>query len=127
MSYTNRYPVTLCFTGTAESFEEFLNEIANTGEDEFVFNVRYLTVRNESEEGPPKGIDFDQAVRESARENASGDDTEGDDLGGDTATTDSRIVLGAESIEACVVVEAVRFAAVDAGEDESGSEEDGDS
>jgi hypothetical protein len=116
--FTTRYAVTVCFTGTSESLEQFLNRIANTSKEAFVYNVRYLTVKNQSEEGPPKGIPFDQSIRENATGGEPADaGAEPGGVGESTVSNDSRIVLGSEEIKVCVVIDAVRFADLPADQD----------
>lgn len=119
--YIRRYPVRICVKGRPETLETFMNGIANAPKEEFFFNVQYLTINNEKDEGPEKGIEFEAGVRNSeGLENESENDADLDPSAIENAAgvVDSRVVLGNEKIEACFVIEAIRVEPVPTAEAE---------
>jgi len=49
----HKYPVRMRFRSTNNAFQSFINEIAN--DEEYFYIVRVLKVKNDTQEGPPKG------------------------------------------------------------------------
>ena len=82
--------------------------------EEFFFNTRYITIENETDEGPQKGIEFEVGIRESEGLETETDDEQPSGFGDGEESegggvVDSRVVLGNEKIEACMVIEAIRI------------------
>jgi len=110
--YVHRYPVRICLKGRPETLETFINRISNAPKEEFFFNTRYITIENETDEGPQKGIEFEVGIRSSEGLETESDDEQsglGDGEEAEGGVVDSRVVLGNEKIEACMVIEAIRI------------------
>ena len=103
-----RYPFKIKFRSGADALERFLEFIANTPEDAFLYNVRILTIDNSAKEGPARGGST------SRRRNANA-----------VSASDSKVVLGAETVETTVWIDVVRINPITDGESEE-SEEDSD-
>lgn len=119
-----RYPFKLSFTTTPEAAEKWLVDLGNTEAGTFFYTVRYVTIDNETAEGPPKGIPFEtQVLEQDGGAGADADDAgvaetdsgDGDlnlttaDLS-DVARIDQRIVMGNENVKVTAAIEALRFA-----------------
>lgn len=136
----HKYPVRLRFRSDYESFQKFINSVAN--DKDFFYVVRVLKVQNEKVEGPLKTTDdggagqryvypdgepvsFEdiQILRQSV---ATDEEMEAAAREAGYALTqqDARVLMGLEKLEVYMVIDIVRF--VNPGEAVNGGEEESD-
>lgn len=136
----HKYPVRLRFRSDYESFQKFINSVAN--DKDFFYVVRVLKVQNEKVEGPLKTTDdggdgqryvypdgepvsFEdiQILRESS---ATDEEMEvaAREAGYARTQQDARVLMGQEKLEVYMVIDIVRF--VNPGEAANGGEEKSD-
>jgi hypothetical protein len=96
------YPVRLRFGTSFDSFQRFMNALAN--DREFFYIVRVLKVKNEATEGVVKSaVDSGVAGREAGLPSAEAVD------GAEEASGDARVLMGQEKLDVFMVVDIVRF------------------
>ncbi|MEX2579593.1 MAG: Amuc_1100 family pilus-like protein [Verrucomicrobiales bacterium] len=126
----HKYPVRLRFEGSHESFQEFINSIAN--DEEFFYVVRVLKVKNALQEGPVKlsAADADSDIPrfedpltkqmasyemllewgyDGTEESLSAVEKEAEEAGFVLAKQDARVLMGQENLNVFMVVDIVRF------------------
>lgn len=123
----HKYPVRLRFVAPHDSFQSFVNRIAN--DDNYFYIVRVLKVKNQVTDGAPKltsedgsafpvfedlstkqvagyemllewgyGTDSEEAVEEKAK-----------DAGFTPASKDARVIMGQEQLEVFMIIDIARF------------------
>jgi len=107
-----QYPFSITFKTTPVAFEKFINDIGNTGEGEPYFNVRYLSIHNEKQEGPSKVPFKARVLRE--KEAASGgvedeDEDEEEKTPKDVVRRDVGTIIGNEDLEIIMNAMLLRF------------------
>ena len=105
----NRYPFKLRFRSGSDSIRQFLESVANTPEDSFLYNIRVLTLENSAQVGPARG-------GSSSRRRATAPGT--------PKAEDAKVVLGAETVETTVWIDVLRINPINSGDAE---ESDADS
>lgn len=125
-SLIRRYPVRICFKGRPGTLETFVNGISNAPKEDFFFNTRYVTIKNETDEGPEKGIEFDVGVRssEGIEPEETDDSSSANEPVDEAGVVDSRVVLGNEKIEACLVIEAIRVEPIPDPDSDDGADDE---
>ncbi|MAS92798.1 MAG: hypothetical protein CMO55_06330 [Verrucomicrobiales bacterium] len=125
-SAVQKYPVRLRFTSSYQSFQDFINQLAN--EKNFFYIVRVLKVQNQMVEGPLRlsgdgsslpifknPLTGEVATREQVMEwghgRASKDDVaeNAKAAGFVSDTNDARVLMGQEKLNVFMVVDIVRF------------------
>lgn len=137
----HKYPVRLRFRSDYESFQKFINSVAN--DKDFFYVVRVLKVQNEKVDGPLKttddGISGQRYVYPDNGEPVSFEDIEvlrqsvatdeemeaaAREAGYALTQQDARVLMGLEKLEVYMVIDIVRF--VNPGEAANGGEEESD-
>jgi hypothetical protein len=98
--WVRKYPIRLRFGTSFDSFQQFMNALAN--DREFFYIVRVLRVKNEAAEGVVKSTgDSGVADREAGLPSAEADDG--------AKGRDARVLMGQEKLDIFMVVDIVRF------------------
>lgn len=100
--WVRRYPVRLKYRASFDSFQQFMNALAN--DREFFYIVRVLKVKNEATEGVAKAeVDSGVEGRKAGLPSAEADD------GAKEPKRDARVLMGQEKLDVFMVVDIVRF------------------
>ncbi|MDB4673512.1 Amuc_1100 family pilus-like protein [Verrucomicrobiales bacterium] len=86
-----RHPFKVRFRSGSDAIERFLEFMANTTEDAFLYDVRIITLDNSAKDGPARGGSTSRR-----RSNQ-------------IAADDSKVVLGTETVETTVWIDAIRI------------------
>ncbi len=100
-----RYPFKLKFRSGSDSIERFLEFVANTSKDSVFYNIKTITLDNSAKDGPARSGSSSRRRGSSA-----------------AAADDSQVVLGAETVETTVWIDAIRVNPIkdeDAGESDA--------
>lgn len=100
--WVRKYPVRVRFRTSFDSFQQFMNSLAN--DREFFYIVRVLKVKNEATEGVVKSAGDSGVADREAGLSAAEDGAHAED-----EKRDARVLMGQEKLDIFMVVDIVRF------------------